>query len=76
MTILRKAREAARLGQGDVARFLRIGVNTLWRYENGTTSPNADILSKMADLYGCSADALIGRSPLPQQATDAPPPAA
>ena len=33
-----------------------IGVNreTLSNYENGITIPRADVLSKMAEVYGCS----------------------
>lgn len=47
--------------QKDVAEKLNVKSNTLSGYENGTRSPDPDMLSKIADLYGVSVDYLLGR---------------
>ncbi len=64
--ILINAARVARLGAGyrdglEVAALLGIHWNTLYRYERGAAIPGP-ILARMADLYGCSVDALLGRT--------------
>jgi transcriptional regulator with XRE-family HTH domain len=62
MNHMKAARLAANVGQAEAARAIGIGVPTLWRYENGTRRPDALTITRMADLYGCTTDALLGRS--------------
>ena len=61
---LRLARIQAGYVQGDtVSELLGIHKNTLYRYERGDTFPTVEILIKLADLYGSTLDALVGRRP-------------
>lgn len=47
--------------QKDVADKLNVKSNTLSGYENGTRSPDPDMLMMIADLYGVTVDYLLGR---------------
>lgn len=58
---IKQLRELNGWYQKDVAIKLNIKSNTLSGYENGTRSPDPDMLMKIADLYGVSVDYLLGR---------------
>lgn len=58
---LKKAREENRLLQKDVASKIGISHNTISQYENDVRKPDPDTLAKFADLFGVSADWLLGR---------------
>ena len=45
-----------------VADTIGISTKSLERYENGEREPVASVLAALADLYGVSADYLLGRS--------------
>lgn len=49
------------LKQKDVAKMLHIATNTLSQFENNKGRPSLEVLSAMADFYGCSIDYLVGR---------------
>ena len=53
---LEAARVNAHLSQKVAAQKLDISPETLRRYENGTSSPNWDMVKKMEKLYGFSMD--------------------
>ena len=62
----RELREAAGLSKTDVARALNVDLAAVSRWEDGSSLPRASKLPKIADLYGCSIDALYGRCWPPQ----------
>lgn len=47
--------------QKDIAKKLNVTNQCYQRYESGEREPNYEILCKLADLYGCSVDYLLGR---------------
>lgn len=59
--IIKSLRESNGWYQKDVADKLNVKSNTLSGYENGTRSPDPEMLEKIADLYGVSVDYLLGR---------------
>src|SRR5690606_8462119 len=57
---LRELRESRGFLQKFVADKLKIRSNTLSGYENGTRSPDPEMLVKIANLYNVSTDYLLG----------------
>lgn len=55
----RKAREAAGIRPERAATELGVSISTLFNWERGDTSPDADKLRCMAKLYKVSADELL-----------------
>ena len=55
------ARENAGYSQHEVARRLGINQATVSYWESGKTTPRGALLVKVADLYCCSIDRLMGR---------------
>ncbi len=55
-------RAEKKLSQADVAGETGITTRTYQRYEAGEREPGVSTLIRMADLYGVTADYLIGRS--------------
>lgn len=53
------ARERCGFDIGDAARALGVSVQTLTSYEDGATSPKADLIHDMCKLYGCTATYLL-----------------
>lgn len=49
-------------GQKKLAAYLKLSVSTISNYENGVHFPDLAVLSKMADIFGVSADYLLGRT--------------
>ena len=58
---IRKARERCGLTVYQVHCVTKIPYYLIERYERGQTSPGMKNLVKLADLYRCSIDELIGR---------------
>ena len=58
---LRELREAKKLYQKDMARFLNVAVSTYSYWEKGTYEPDQEVLSKLADFFNVSVDYLLGR---------------
>jgi len=56
-------RENAGLSKVEVARHLDVGISAVCHWESGKAIPRADKLPELADLFGCSIDALFGRDP-------------
>lgn len=61
VTAFAAARENAGLSQHEVARRLGINQATVSYWESGKTTPRGTLLVKVADLYCCSIDRLMGR---------------
>jgi len=55
----RKAREEAGIKAERAAAELGVSITTLFNWERGDTSPDADKLVLMSRLYGVSADHLL-----------------
>lgn len=58
---LRKAREVKGLTQLEAGRLLDISNANLSAYELGKREPDYEILLRVAELYGCTTDYLLGR---------------
>lgn len=59
---LRAHRAIARLSQQEVAERIGRSAAAIKSWENGETAMGIDTLNALADLYGVSADALLGRT--------------
>lgn len=62
MTVAEKifvARKNANMTQIDAAKRMNVAINSLRLYESGARQPRADVLAKMAGLYGCEVGELI-----------------
>lgn len=57
------ARERAGMSQHEVARRLGINQSSVAYWETGKNTPRASMLVRLADLYCCSIDELMGRTP-------------
>lgn len=55
------ARENAGLSQREAARRLGVNQSSVSFWESGRYHPRAAMLVKMADLYCCTIDELMGR---------------
>jgi transcriptional regulator with XRE-family HTH domain len=62
---LARAREWAGLSMPDVARILGVDRNTVATWDSGLFTPRLDVAIALADHYGITLEALIGRAPLP-----------
>ncbi|MUV06847.1 helix-turn-helix domain-containing protein [Planococcaceae bacterium Storch 2/2-2] len=63
---LKKLRESRGYMQKYVADKIGVKSNTLSGYENGTRSPDPDIIIALADFYDVTTDYLLGNSDTPQ----------
>ena len=60
MVNYRKARQEAGITPERAAAALEISIGTLFSWERGDTSPTGPQIKKLAKLYNCSADYLLG----------------
>lgn len=67
---LKQFREAAKMTQGEVAARLHITRSTVAHWERGRNGPSKRILPRVAELYRCSVEDLLGGSGKPPMATD------
>ena len=59
---IRARREAMRINQWTLAKYLKLSHQTVVSYwETGKCCPNAGSLCDLADVFGCSVDELLGR---------------
>ena len=65
MNRIRSLRQARGWHQSDLAEMLRTAPNTISRYETGQRQLDPETICTLCDLFGCTADYLIGRSPSP-----------
>lgn len=69
MKSLKDARlQAGYTSRGDAAKAAGIDRDQLGRWERGVHRPSVDALLVLADLYGTTVDALLGRIPGPTPA--------
>lgn len=62
---LKRLREDNHLTHTDLANDLGVSFAQIYRYESGKASPDSEVLDRMAELFGVSADYLLGRSNAP-----------
>ena len=60
-TTLKDLREQAGLTQQQVANTVHLSFGTISHYELGITVPPSEIVYRLADLYGVSADYILNR---------------
>lgn len=65
MNNLRAVRIEKHLKQGDLAKLLNCAPITISRYETGQRDIDSATLCKLCEIFGCTADYLLGRSSLP-----------
>lgn len=58
---IKELREAAGLSQADIVRAMGVDQAAVFRWEAGLALPRAARLPQLADLLGCTIDALFGR---------------
>ena len=58
---LRKRRQERGLTQNKMGAQLLIHRTTYVKYERGDVEPSLETLCRLADLLGCTTDALLGR---------------
>ena len=51
--------------QQDLAARLNTNQQTVGRYETGTRGLDVETIHKLCDIFGCTADYLLGRSAMP-----------
>ena len=56
---LKAARVNAGYSQAEAAKKLNVGEKTLQNWEAGTTSPRADKMADICNLYGCTINDII-----------------
>lgn len=60
MNRIRMLRTNNDMKQTDLALQLKVGQNTISNWENGRTEPDSASLQKMANIFGCTIDYLLG----------------
>ena len=67
MKHLKTLRAQKNLSQQKLADILHISQQSVYKYENGISSPDLDTVIKMADFFNCSVDYIIGYSDVPHK---------
>lgn len=64
---IKEGRNALGLTQDELAKKLNVsGKSVISNYEKGYSKPDLDTLAKMAKIFGCSVDYLLGRTDEPR----------
>lgn len=64
MNRIKEVRTAKGLKQADLAKLLNCSPTTVSNYEVGYRGVDSDVLCRLCDIFGCTADYLLGRSAL------------
>lgn len=67
MKNLRLLRSQRKLSQQKLADILHISQQSVYKYENGLTTPDFQTLMRMADFFDTSVDYLIGYTEIPHK---------
>lgn len=62
MIRLTEYRKKNGMSQQDIADRLDISGNTVSQWETGARRPNIDMLIRLTEIFGCTADELLGIS--------------
>lgn len=60
--ILKKLRQDENLTQEELAKKLNSSRSNIANYENDKNMPSVDVLNKLAEIFNCSIDYLLGKS--------------
>lgn len=63
---LRELREEKGISQKELGKLFNVAQNTISNWENGTREPDTKTLVKLAELFECSVDYLVGRTDDPR----------
>jgi len=58
---IKKLRELRGVTQAELARYVGVGKTTISNYETGYSTPDTEILTKIADFFSITTDYLLGR---------------
>lgn len=67
---IKKLREIEKKTQEDLAKFLGVAPQTIYKYEKEINEPDLNTTSKIAEYFNVSVDYLIGRSDEPYTAKE------
>ena len=70
MNRIRELRVARKWRQDELAEALNTKRQSISRYENEERGLDVETICKLCEIFGCSADYLLGRSPLPSPSLD------
>ena len=70
MNRLRELRLDHGLKQADLARELNVARTAISKYESGQLDLSSATILRLCEIFGCTADYLLGRSPLPSPDLD------
>lgn len=65
MNRLKDLRTGRNLKQSDLAKLLNCATITISRYETGQRDIDSATICRLCEIFGCTADYLLGRSTLP-----------
>ena len=60
---IREARQIKNISQGELAEILHVHQTYISQIERGLNVPSVELLDRMADVFDCSVDRLLGRDP-------------
>ena len=66
MNRIRELRKARGWQQADLAKLIAVSRQAVGNYETGERAPDLETIGKLCDIFGCTADYLLGRSDIPQ----------
>ena len=69
---LSELRKSNNYTQDQIAKKLNVTRQTVSKWEMGISEPSLELLSKLADVYNCSIDELMGRNNVENDSTDTP----
>lgn len=65
MNRIKELREAAKMTQAQLGSKIQVGNTAISMYESGSRQLDPDTICKLCDIFGCTADYLLGRSETP-----------
>lgn len=65
MNRIKELRLDRNLFQSDLAKLLNTKPQTVSRYERGDRGLDVETILALCEIFGCTADYLLGRSPMP-----------
>lgn len=70
MNRIRDLRSARGMQQADLAKELSVSRVSISRYETGERDPDIETILRLCEIFGCTSDYLLGRSPVPSPDLD------
>lgn len=64
MNRLKELRASKGMRQADLSKLLNVQPTTISNYELGVREMDAPTILRLCDIFGCTADYLLGRSPV------------